>query len=287
LRRCIGFILTAALKSFIFAGTVYAYTFFEDELSKEAFMPEQIATTTGTLMSGLNAGFTRFMNFVPSFFGGLIILVVGWFVSKFVGNIIERLLLKMNLETVVAKAHISNYLPTTERGTKVQLSSIVGGFAKWFLFLIFVQAAAMSMGIVQVSVIINSIILFIPHILVAVAILVLGAWASRYFSGIVEASTSKMSLGSPNMPAVLVRYGILGFAVIAAISQLGIATNLINILFTGLVASLAIAFGLAFGLGGRHAASDLTRTWLNTSRSASPQDTKSGEKTGSDEPLSH
>lgn len=249
-------------------------------------MPEQITTTTGTFVTGLKSGFTQFMNFVPSFLGGIIILVVGWFISKFVGRVVEKLLMKVKLESVVEKAHINDYLPTKTDGTKVHLSSFVGGLAKWFLFLIFLQAAAISMGIVQISVIINSIILFIPNILVAVVILVLGAWASRYISGVVESSTSKMGFGSPNMPALVVRYGILGFAVIASVSQLGIATNLINILFTGLVASLAIAFGLAFGLGGRDAASDLTRNWLNKSRSHS-LDLKSDVKINSDEPLSH
>lgn len=249
-------------------------------------MPEQITTTTSTLWTGLNSGFSRFMNFVPSFLGGLIILIMGWFISKFVGRLVERLLMKVKLESVVENAHINDYLPTTASGTKVQLSSFVGGIVKWFLFLIFVQASAISLGIVQLSVIINSIILFIPNVLVAVAIMVFGAWASRYIAGVVESSTSKMGFGSPNMPAMLVRYGILGFAVIASVSQLGIATNLINILFTGLVASLAIAFGLAFGLGGRDAASDITRSWLSKSRSHSGE-FKSGEKISPEERLTH
>ena len=72
-------------------------------------MPEKITTTTSTLWTGLNSGFTQFMNFVPSFLGGLIILVVGWFVAKFVGRVVKRLLMKLKLETVVDKAHINDY----------------------------------------------------------------------------------------------------------------------------------------------------------------------------------
>ncbi|MCM2349407.1 MAG: hypothetical protein NDI69_05250 [Bacteriovoracaceae bacterium] len=212
--------------------------------------------------------------------------MAGWFISKFVGGLVERLLVQVKLEAVAEKAHINDYLPRTVSGQRVQLSSLVGGVVKWFLFLIFVQAAAISMGIAQISGIINSIILFIPNILVAVAILVMGSWASRYVAGMVESSTSKMGFGSPNMPAMLARYGIMGFAVIAAVSQLGIATNLINILFTGLVASLSLAFGLAFGLGGRHAASDLTRDWLSKGRAHS-EELKSGEKISSEDRLSH
>jgi len=252
-------------------------------------MPEQITNTAGTFLTGLNSGFSRLMYFIPSLFGGIVILVAGWFISKFVGRLLERVLMNVKIETAVEKAHINDYLPTTESGTKVRLSSFAGGIVKWFLFLIFVQAAAISMGIVQLSVIINSIILFIPNIFAAVAIMVAGAWASHYISGIVESSTSKMGFGTPNMPVLLVRYGILGFAAIASVSQLGIATNLINILFTGFVASLAIAFGLAFGLGGRDAASIITRNWLSKSRSLSEEYNRSmtGGKISSEDQMTH
>lgn len=249
-------------------------------------MPEQIMSTPGTLWTGLTSGFTRLMNFLPALLGGLIILVAGWFISKFVGRMVERLMVSMRLESVVDKAHLYDYLPRTASGRRVQLSSFVGGAVKWFLFLIFVQASAISMGIEQVSVIINNIILFIPNVLVAVGIFIFGAWAARYVSGVVENSTAKMGYGSPNMPAMLVRYGILGFAVIAAVGQLGIATNLINILFTGLVASLSIAFGLAFGLGGRHAASDITRSWLSKGRSQL-EGLHRREEVNPEEPMSH
>jgi hypothetical protein len=225
-------------------------------------MPEQISNFTNSLWIGLTAAFTSVMNFIPNLFGAVILLAVGWYVSKLVGLVVEKVLGTIKFQKIIENARIVDYLPESERGTKIKLSAMLGGLAKWFVFLIFIQAAAITLGVEQINGIISSIILFIPNILVGIFILVLGAWAARFFSGMVEAATEKMNLNGPNIPALLVRYGILGFAVIAAIGQVGIATDLINIFFTGLVAFLAIAFGLAFGLGGRTVAAEMTRTWF-------------------------
>jgi hypothetical protein len=139
---------------------------------------------------------------------------------------------------------------------------------KCFLVLIFVQAALVTLGIAPLTEVINRIVLFIPHVVVAAFILIAGAWAYRYVSGLVETSTARVTFtGRANVLSNLTRYGILGFAVIAGVSQLGIATNLINILFTGLVGSLALAFGLAFVLGGQSVAADITKSLVDKGRS--------------------
>lgn len=250
---------------------------------------EQVTSFTNTLWTGLTSGFSSLMNFIPALFGAIVVLVVGWYISKFVGKIVERILSAAKFESVVEKSHINDYLPQTKPGTKPKLTSIIGTMTKWFVYLIFVQAAAIILGAAQLTGIINSIILFIPNIIVAVAILVVGAWASRVVSGLVEASTAEMNLGKPNIPALLARYGIFGFAMIAAVSQLGIAVQLINILFTGLVGFLALAFGLAFGLGGQSVASDITRSWLEKSRSSSStsQTQRKTEKPEVETPVHH
>ncbi len=223
-------------------------------------MPETVVTTTQTLKTGLVAGFTSFMHFLPALFGALIVLAIGWFVSKLVATLIERVLVAVKFEHAVVRSGVHGYLP--HRDPPFSASHVIGQLAKWFVFLIFVQAAANILGMPQVTDIINSILLFLPNVLVALVILVAGVLGAKYIGELVEGATARMGL-QPRFFSLICRYAIIGFAAIAAINQLGIATNLINILFTGLTASLALALGLAFGLGGRDVAGEITRGWYD------------------------
>lgn len=157
--------------------------------------------------------------FVPALFGALIILVAGWYIAKLVGKIVERVLVTLKLEKVADSSRINNYLPQTRKGIRPTLSSMIGTISKWFVFLIFVQAAAIALGFAPLTGIISSVILFIPNIVVAVAILVAGAWAARLVSGIVETNAAKVNIGRPNILALVARSGVFGFAMIAAISH--------------------------------------------------------------------
>ncbi|MDR3606209.1 MAG: hypothetical protein P4M08_02385 [Oligoflexia bacterium] len=243
-------------------------------------MPVQITNTTQSLWAGLTSSFTSFMNFMPALLGGIVVLVVGWLIAKFVARLVRNVLVATKFEHAVAKSQVADYLPQTRTGVKASLSGIIATMAKWFVFLIFIQAAANILQMAQVTAIINSIVLFIPNLVVALAILVIGAMAARFVGDLVESSTLKMGVARPKAFSLISRYAIVGFAVIAAVNQLGIATNLINILFTGLVASLALASGLAFGLGGQGVASEITRSWYEQGKAVGPQlrSVEGGEK---------
>jgi predicted lipid-binding transport protein (Tim44 family) len=147
------------------------------------------------------------------------------------------------------------------------ISGVIATLVKYFLFLIFVQAAANVLGIPQLTEIINRIVLFIPNVIVAMAIIVIGSLIARFLSGLVRSSVSELGVGSPNLLATLTQYIVIGFAVIAAIDQLGIAATLINTLLVGLIGSVALAIGLAFGLGGRDVAAQITQKWYESSQS--------------------
>ena len=145
-------------------------------------------------------------------------------------------------------------------------SGVIATLIKYFIFLIFVQAAANVLGIPQLTEIINRIILFIPNVVVALAIIVIGSLIARFLSGLVRSSVSELGVGSPNLLATLTQYIVIGFAVIAAIDQLGIAATLVNTLLIGLIGSVALAIGLAFGLGGRDVAAQITQKWYEGSQ---------------------
>jgi hypothetical protein len=207
----------------------------------------------------ISHSFTAFFAFLPALLGAILLLVLGWFISGLVGQLIEKALRAIGFERAVAETGLGDFLRRS--GSRSTGSHIVGQLSKWFLFLIFVQAAANILQMPQVTAIINSIVLFIPRIIVALAIVVVGALLGKFLAGVVCGSVSKLGAGNPNMLAMLTNYAVIGFAVIAALNQLGIATVVVNTLFIGLVASVALAVGLAFGLGGRDVASEMTRSW--------------------------
>lgn len=108
---------------------------------------------------------------------------------------------------------------------------------------------------------INNIVAFLPNVLVALLILVVGTFLANVVGDLVRGSVSELGVGSPNLFAALARYAIIGFAVIAALNQLMIAPMVVDALLYGLIAAVALALGLSFGLGGRDIAAQITQSW--------------------------
>lgn len=221
--------------------------------------------TSEAIYYSLTGALMHFISFLPALIGAAIVLIIGWFISGLLARLIERALKAVGLESAVERAGIGNFIRRS--GTKMTTSGVIAALVKYFIFLIFVQAAANVLGIPQLTEIINRIILFIPNVIVAMAIIVIGSLVARFLSGLVRSSVSELGVGSPNLLATLTQYIVIGFAVIAAIDQLGIAPTLINTLLIGLVGSAALAVGLAFGLGGREVAAQITQKWYDSSQS--------------------
>jgi hypothetical protein len=232
----------------------------------------QTTTTTGgirdtseTIYHSLTDALVRFVSFLPALIGAALILIIGWFVSGLLASLIERALKAIGFESAVERSGIGEFIRRS--GTRMTTSGVIATLVKYFIFLIFVQAAANVLGIPQLTEIINSIILFIPNVVVAMAIIVVGSLIAKFLSGLVRSSVSELGVGSPNLLATLTQYIVIGFAIIAAIDQLGIAATLINTLLIGLIGSVALAVGLAFGLGGRDVAAQITQKWYEGTQS--------------------
>lgn len=223
---------------------------------------DTVTNAGGTLITGLRTGFNSFMDFLPALLGAVIVLAIGWVISGIVARLLEGILHRVKLERAVHHAGIHQYYPSPQ----FTISHSIAFLAKWFVRLIFIQAAANILRMPQISLIINTIILYIPNVVAATLILVVGAFLARWVSNMVTGSMLSSGVARPGLFAAISRYAILGFAVIAALNQLGIATSLVNAMFMGLVFSLSLAFGLAFGLGGQGVASEITRGWYNQGR---------------------
>jgi len=202
-----------------------------------------------------------FMSFLPSLLVALIVLVVGWFIAGFLARLIARGLNAIGLERAVERSGIGRFIE--QSGSRWTMSGVIAALIKWSIFLIFIQAAASLLGMAQITTIINSVILFIPKLIVALAIIVIGSLIARFVGGLARGALAEMEVGAAGLFAKLTQYLIIGFAIVAAFNQIGVAQTVVNTLLIGLIGSVALALGLAFGLGGREVAAQITRSWYN------------------------
>ncbi|HCI80928.1 MAG TPA: small-conductance mechanosensitive ion channel [Ktedonobacter sp.] len=213
------------------------------------------------VISSFAAALALLFTFIPRLVGFLIILLVGWLVATALEKALTFLLRKFGFDRIATRIGLTRM--EQSMGLKMDAAGILGKIVYWFVFLIFLVPAVNALELTSVSNILNTIIAFIPNVFVAILILFLGTLAATFVADIVRGALSRTSIGNPSLLANLARYAIIGFAALIAIEQLGIGQSLLNILFTAIVGALALAFGLAFGLGGRESAQRL----LNRSES--------------------
>lgn len=210
---------------------------------------------TSDLANALTNSFEAFLAFLPNLVAAFLVLVIGWIVAGFLKGFTLRVLQIIQLEPFAEKVGLADTLKRF--GAHVTAPELIAEIVKWAIFLIFVNPAAQILGLDQLNIIINEILGYIPNVIVAALILMFGAIFSDLTASFVRGTANAMGTRAAGGLAVISRYAVLIFAFLAALSQLGIAQTLINTLFTGLVAMLALAGGLAFGLGGKDHASEL------------------------------
>ena len=228
----------------------------------------------------MDAMLTAFLVALPSIVGALLLLVIGWIVAGFVGGLVARLLRKVGIDQLATKAGITAFLQRAR--LKLDTPGLVGGIITWYVRLIFVVMAANAVGITAVSTVLGQIIAFIPNLLVALLILGAFAWLAGVTRNLVTGATESAGVPNSGALATLAYATVLGFGIVAAASQVGVAATLINILFTGIVAALALAIGLAFGLGGREEAAQVLKDWRGQARSAAERVSATPERVSDD-----
>ena len=193
--------------------------------------------------------------FVPNLVIALIILLLGWAIGALIGRIVGQIVKSVKLDAALESAGIGALL---RRGNlSLNAGEFLGGLVKWFIILVFLVAAFDVLNLTQVNIFLQQVVLlYLPQVIVAVLILLVGGVVGYFMSKVVNASAKTAHVASANFLSTVTRWAVWIFAILIALSQLGIAARLIEILFTGFVIALALALGLSFGLGGQEAAKD-------------------------------
>jgi len=186
----------------------------------------------------------------------LAIFIIGWIIGMFVASIIEKIFKKINVDSALRKAGVETALQ--RGGMALNSGYFVGGLLKWFIIVVFLISSFQILGLVQVTYFLQQVVIgYLPQVIIAVLILMVAVVIGDIVQRIVRASAGAAGVRSSHLLGAIAKWVIWIFALLTVLLQLGIGADLIRILFTGIVVAGAIAFGIAFGLGGQTHASEL------------------------------
>ena len=193
------------------------------------------------------------VNFVPNLVVAILIVVIGWAIGALLGRVVSQIIKSLKIDEALRKAGVEDFL--NHGGINLNSGNFLGALVKWFIMLVFLIAALDVLHLNQVNEFLRSILDYIPQVIVAVLILIAASIIGEVLRKIVISSSMAADVKSAGFLGSVTKWSIWVFAILVALSQLGIAAVLIHTLFTGFVVALSLGVGLAFGLGGQEAAS--------------------------------
>jgi hypothetical protein len=208
-------------------------------------------------VDALNGAWAGFIGFIDNLVGALIVLIIGWIIAIALGRLATQILKAFRIDNAVEK--IGGKGAFRKAGYKFNVAQLVGGLVRWFFIIVFIMAASEVLGLPQVTSFLSQVLLYVPNIIAAVAVLLIGVLIANFLSVLVKGSVKVAGLASSDVLATITRWSILIFSLLIALDQLGVGSSVIDNLVIGFVAMLAIAGGLAFGLGGKDQAGAFLR----------------------------
>lgn len=201
------------------------------------------------ILSSLETLGLNFVGILPILLAALIVLIIGWLIAIALGSLVERIVKVIKLDTLLDKIGFKKAL--ARASIRLNSGKFFGEITKWFFIIVFLMAATDILGLFQVTAFLNGILLYIPNVVIAIIVLLIAIIVAHFLKNFVRASIKTAGLHSAGFLSSLTKWAVLAFGFIIALTQLGIAVTLINTLVMGLVGMLALAGGLAFGLGGK------------------------------------
>jgi hypothetical protein len=195
-----------------------------------------------------------FFEFIPGFLGAIIIFAVGWVLAVMVSRAIEHILNLIKIDSLFKEIGTERVLE--RMGFKLRVGRFIGEVVRWFIVIAFLIPSLEVLGLSSINDFLrNDVLGYLPNIFVAALVLIIASYISDALHKFIEGSARAVNSRAARMSATISRWAIWVFAVIIALSELGIAEQFMSALFIGIVAMLSLAGGLAFGLGGKEAAS--------------------------------
>jgi hypothetical protein len=228
-----------------------------------------VTSWTDAMMTSLAAALAILLGAIPKIIGFAVILIIGWLVASAVATAVAALLRAVRFNDLAQRGGFADFVQ--KMGIRQDSAGFIANVAKWFIRLIVLVSAFDALGLPAVSQVLESLLLWLPNLVVALVVLVIAGLAAKALAGLVRGATAESGLGNPELLASIARVAVWVFAIVVAVNQIGIATTLINTLFMATVGAVALALGLAFGLGGRDTAAQIVRGWYERGQQSAPR----------------
>jgi hypothetical protein len=216
------------------------------------------------ILASVTSALSIFVAAVPRVIGFLVILMAGWFIASLLARAVAALLRTVRFNELSQRAGLSRFVE--RMGARADSAGFIAAIVKWFVRLGALVVAFDALGLPAISQILREFLLWLPNLVVAMVVLVIGGLAANAVASLVRGAVGTAQLGNPKTLSRVAAVAVWAFTIVVAVNQLGIATRLVNTLFMTTLASVAIAVGLAFGLGGRDTAGEIVRAWYARSQ---------------------
>ncbi|MBV9578026.1 MAG: small-conductance mechanosensitive ion channel [Chloroflexi bacterium] len=221
------------------------------------------------LLTSVAAALALLLSAVPKILGFVVILIIGWIIASAIAAAVAAVLRGIRFNDLARRSGFADFVE--QMGIRKDAAGVLADVVRWFIRLIVLVVAFDALGLPAVSQVLQQLLLWLPNLVVALVVLVLAGLAANALGSLVRGATAEAGLGNPDMLATIARVAVWGFAIVIAVNQVGIATELVNTLFTAIVGAVALALALAFGLGGRETAGRIVASWYEHGQETTPK----------------
>ncbi|MFA5411255.1 MAG: hypothetical protein WC321_05285 [Candidatus Omnitrophota bacterium] len=177
----------------------------------------------------------------------IVILIIGWIISKLIRTLVTRLLKVIKLDELSERIELDSLL--TKGGITYSLSELIGVICYWLALLVTFVIAINAIGLTIAADLLNRIVLYIPNVIAAVFILILGMFIATILKNIVRTAANNTGITHANLFSKIVEVVIMVFAIAIALEQLNIGARIIELIISIVLGAIGLSLALAFGLG--------------------------------------
>lgn len=199
------------------------------------------------------------ISFLPSVLGALVLFLIGWIIADWLKTLTTKIVNLTKLGSLFKNPAITDFLKNAQVSQKFEV--IVGEIVKWLVITLFFVASINILGIASISAFLNTIIAGIPTLIAAIITLAIGVVVAGFLEKMVKGSLGSSDPSMSRLVGKVASYAVMTFFVLAALSQLGIASFFINTVFVGFIFAIALALGIGLGLGSKDLIQTLLEKW--------------------------